>query len=89
MQKFNKMKKIKIKFCKYDPKDECSYSHYILQILKKYYEVEISEDPEYLFYNESDYEHLNYDCIKIFYTGENIHPNFNFCDYALGFDYLN
>jgi hypothetical protein len=83
------MKKIKIKFCKYNPEDKCSYSYYILQILKKYYEVEISDNPDYLFYNESDYEHLNYSCVKIFYTGENIHPNFNFCDYAFGFDYLN
>jgi len=82
------MKKIKINFCKYNPDDKCSYSYYILNILKKYYEVEISKNPDYLFYNESDYEHLNYDCVKIFYTGENIHPNFNFCDYAFGFDHI-
>lgn len=82
------MKKIKIKICNYDEKDKCSYGYFFVNILKKYYVVEISEDPDYLFYNESTDDHLKYNCVKIFYTGENIHPNFNFCDYALGFDYL-
>ena len=27
-------------------------------------------------------------CVKIFYTGENITPDFNACDYAIGFDWL-
>lgn len=83
------MKKIKINFCKYNPEDTCSYSFYIINILKKYYDVEISQEPNYLFFNESDPEHILFkDCIKIFYTGENIHPNFNICDYAIGFDYM-
>lgn len=82
------MKKIKIKICRYDPNDQCSYGYLIVSLLKKHYDIEFSEDPEYLFYNEGDYEHLNYQCIKVFYTGENIHPNFNFCDYAISFDYL-
>jgi alpha(1,3/1,4) fucosyltransferase len=56
--------------------------------LQKYYELEFSDNPDYLIFNESTYEHVNYNCIKIFYTGENISPNFNFCDYAIGFDHL-
>lgn len=82
------MKKIKVKICNLDQTDHCSYGYFILNILRKYYEVELSENPEYIFYSESTYEHLNYDGIKIFYTGENIHPNFNLCDYAIGFDYM-
>lgn len=82
------MKKIKIKFCGYNPEDKYSYGYYIINILKKYYEVELSEDPDYVFYNESAYEHPKYDCVKIFYTGENLHPNFNLCDYAISFDYM-
>lgn len=31
-------------------------------------------------------EHLKYNQKKIFYTGENIRPNFNECDYSLSFD---
>jgi len=83
------MKKIRIKICEFGRKDDALQNHFIYKILKKYYDVEFSEHPEYLFYNESSYEHLKYNCIKIFYTGENIHPNFNLCDYAVGYDYIN
>lgn len=82
------MKKIKIKICEFDRNGDILKDHFIYSILKKYYEVELSEEPDYLFYNDSTYEHLHYDCIKIFYTGENITPNFNLCDYAIGFDYI-
>ena len=82
------MKKIKIKICNYDQNDKCSYGHYLVTTLSKDYDVELSDNPDYLFYNESAYEHLNYNCIKIFYTGENLTPNFNLCDYAIGFDYM-
>ncbi len=30
-------------------------------------------------------EHYKYDCVKIYYTGENDFPNFNECDYAISF----
>ncbi|MEI7498659.1 MAG: glycosyltransferase family 10, partial [Candidatus Falkowbacteria bacterium] len=83
------MKKIKIKICDYDQSDEFSFGYFICGVLGKYYEVELSEEPDYLFYNEATYEYLNYDCVRIFFTGENITPNFNFCDYAIGFDWLN
>ena len=32
--------------------------------------------------------HLSYNCVKIFFTGESLVPDFNVCDYALGFDYI-
>lgn len=84
------MKKIKIKILGHIPNNTFLYSHYILTTLQKYYEVELSDTPEYLFYHDTAYEHYLYDgCIKIFYTGENISPNFNQCDYAISFDYLN
>ncbi len=81
------MKKIRVKLCNLDEKHSYSCGHYILSILKKYYNVEISENPEYVFYNESTYDYLKYDAVRIFYTGENIHPNYNLCDYAISFDY--
>ena len=30
---------------------------------------------------------MKYNCYKIFYTGENVRPNFRECDFALSFDY--
>ena len=84
-------KKIKVKYCSYGPMNEenpLSYSHLVHTILKKHYDVELSDDPDYVFYHESTYEYLKYNCIRIFYTGENMSPNFNLCDYATAFDYM-
>lgn len=56
----------------------------IINILKKHYKVERSDHPDYIFYSEgSRGEFLNHDCIKIFYSFENVKPNFNLCDYAI------
>lgn len=72
-----------------DEKSPLSYNYFLNNILKKYYDVEISDNPDYVFYHESTYEYLKYDCIRIFYTSENISPNFNLCDYAISYDYMN
>lgn len=85
------MKKIKVKYCEYNKTNEKSpltFNYYIHNILKKYYDVEISETPDYVFYHGSTYEYLKYDCIRICYTAENLTPNFNLCDYAIANDYL-
>jgi hypothetical protein len=44
--------------------------------------------PDYIIYSGFGYDHLKYKCIRIFYTGECITPDFNECDYAIGFDRL-
>ena len=80
-------KSIKIKFV--DFWDTFNYkSFYIYQYLMKEYNVEISDTPEYIIYSTHGYEHLKYNCIRIFFTIENFRPNFNHCDYAIGFDYI-
>lgn len=57
------------------------------ELLRKHYDLEITkENPQYLIYSVFGTDHLNYDCIRIFYTGECMTPNFNECDYAVGFD---
>ncbi len=82
------MRSIKIKILNYDPTDKFSFGAFLLSILSKHYDVKFSDKPDYLFYTESTPEHLAYNCVKIFFTGENVSPDFNFCDYAIGFDYL-
>ena len=68
----------------FDKKD-----NYIYKILSEKYIVTIDErNPDYLFYSCWGQEFLNYNCIKIYYTSENVIPDFNFCDYATGFAYL-
>jgi hypothetical protein len=82
------MKKIRIKICNYDPVLKISYGRFLLDILEKYYDVELSEQPDYIFFHESTYEYLKYGSVRIFYTGENITPNFNLCDYGIAYDYI-
>lgn len=58
-------------------------------LLSEMYDVELSDQPDYLFYSVFGNEHLKYDnCIRIFYTGENQAPDFNICDYAMGYDHI-
>lgn len=60
-----------------------------LSYLRTLYNVEVSEKPDFLFYSCFGTKFLKYDnCIRIFYTGENVRPDFNHCDYAIGFDRL-
>lgn len=62
--------------------------NYFYNLLKEEFQVEISNRPDYLFFSVFGNNHLNYKCKKIFYTGENVPPNFNYCNYAFTFDYL-
>lgn len=59
-----------------------------LDVLKERYEVVQCDDPDYIIYSGFGYEHLHYDCIRIFFTGECQTPDFNECDYSIGFDRL-
>jgi hypothetical protein len=65
------------------------FKNYIYTLIARHYETEVSDDPEILLYSCSGREFLKYDCLRIYYTGENTRPNFNQCDYAFSFDYSN
>lgn len=81
----NNRRTIKVKFtdfwASFVPEKSLFY-----QILAKKYDVVMSDSPEYLFCSVAGDSHLQYDCVKIFYTGENQCPDFNIVDYAIGFD---
>lgn len=62
--------------------------NYFANILRTFCQFEISDSPDFLFYSVNGYDFLKYNCVRIFFTGENITPNFNQCDYAMGFDRL-
>lgn len=78
-------KKIRVKFL--DVVDDPE-NNFIVDILKERYDVEISENPEYLFFESKSKGFLDYNCVRIFYTPENLVPDFNICDYAMGFNYI-
>jgi hypothetical protein len=80
-------KKIKIDFSDFwggfDKTD-----NYFYNLLKEEFEIEISSQPDYLFFSIFGNSHQNYKCVKIFYTGENIAPPLGYCQYSFSFDYL-
>lgn len=80
------MKKVKIKFVDFwygfSP-----VNNYFFKLLSKVFSLEFSEDPEILIYSCFGTEYLKYNCIRVFYTGENLRPDFTGCDYAISFDY--
>ncbi|MGF1924715.1 MAG: glycosyltransferase family 10 domain-containing protein [Bacteroidia bacterium] len=77
---------IKVKFVDFWPDfDMPNFIFYYL--LTRTYKVEVSEQPDLLFYSLNGNNHTKYTCTKIFYTGENIRPDFKDCDFAFTFDY--
>ncbi len=86
---FQVKKKIKINFDGFWSSFDI-YNNMFYNILKEKYDVSISEDPDYLFVSSNGriYNYMKYDCIRILYTGEEITPDFNCFDYAIGFDYM-
>jgi len=81
------MRTIKIGFVdqwyEFDP-----HSNIFVELLAKRYDVQFSDDPEYLFYSVQGFRHLEYTVPRIFFTQENLTPDFNICDYAFAFDRL-
>lgn len=82
------MKEIKIGFTDFwggfVPEESFFY-----RFLSRHYRVVLSDEPDYLFYSCGGYNHLRYPhCVRIFFTGENIVPDFNVCDYGIGFHHI-
>jgi len=80
------MKKIKINFVDFWP-DFNKTNNYFYNLLIQKYELSIDENPDLLFYSCYGKEYLKYNCIRIFYTAENIRADFTACDFAFSFDY--
>jgi hypothetical protein len=83
------MKKIKLWYSDFyqgfDPKD-----NYLHDILSRNYNVVLDPDqPDFLIYSCYGKDFLKYrNSVKVFFTGENLIPDFNLCDYGIGFSYL-
>ena len=62
--------------------------NYFYNLLKEEFEIEISNNPDVLFFSVFGNQHQSYRCKKVFYTGENVAPPLGYCDYSFSFDYL-
>lgn len=81
------MKKIRINFSDFWPGFDKT-NNYFYNLLKEEFDVEISNQPDYLFFSVFGSQHQTFRCKKIFYTGENVTPPLGYCDWSFSFDYL-
>lgn len=59
------------------------------RILAEKYEIENSENPDYVLAGPCGYDHLKFnDAVKIYVTGECVCPDFNLFDYAVSFEHI-
>jgi alpha(1,3/1,4) fucosyltransferase len=84
--KFENDRRIKIWYSDFTSKE----TNKLHEFLDKYFCLEINNNhPDFLIYTVFGNEFLKYkDSVRIFYTAENLRPDFNLCDYAFSFDWL-
>jgi hypothetical protein len=80
-------KTIKLDFVDFWPRFKKN-NNYFFNLLGTKYNIEISSEPDFVIYSVFGQNYKKYKCTRIFYTGENIRPNFNRCDYAFTFDHM-
>ena len=81
-------KKIKIDFTDFWPGFDKT-NNYFYNLLKEEFDVEITNRPDYLFFSVFGNQHQYYNCVKIFFTGEDRIPPFPYCDWAFSFERTN
>ncbi|MBC6419575.1 MAG: glycosyltransferase [Prochloron sp. SP5CPC1] len=79
-------KKINIAFCDFW-KGFILEKFLLFRCLDEFYDLEISKDPDLIVYSCFGKSFKEFDGIRVFFTGENVRPEFWDCDYALSFDY--
>jgi hypothetical protein len=62
--------------------------NYFYRLIQTRYRIEISDEPDFLIYSVFGKDHKKYKCTRIFFSGENIRPDFKECDYAFTFDHI-
>jgi hypothetical protein len=78
--------RIKLAFCDFWAKFNPA-NNYFTRLLSKHFDVQLSDDPDFLIFSCFGRQHRNFRCTRIYYTGENTRPDFRHCDYALTFDH--
>ena len=82
------MEQIRIHFCDFW-KGHAFENDFFVRLLKdKYHFIVDDKNPDFVVCSCYGNEYRKYNCPRIFYSGENITPNFNVYDYAISFDYI-
>ena len=64
------------------------YDNPFIKLLGAKYDVIYAKKPDFLLCGPFGFKHFEYECVKIFYTGENVRVDWNFMDYGMGYDYM-
>ena len=62
--------------------------NYFVNLLSPHYDVRIVNDPEFVVYSNFGKEYRKYRCVRVFYTGDCVFPDFNECDYSFDFEFM-
>ncbi|MCX7412774.1 MAG: glycosyltransferase family 10 [Planctomycetia bacterium] len=67
-----------------------THENVFTRLLARGHRVEICDDPDFIIYSyigRRRRDFFQYDCVRIFFTGENIPPDWNACDWAFTFEH--
>ena len=71
---------------------ESMRNNLLFRVISRDFDVQLVKDCDFLFVDYKDYvyhkEYLKFDCVRIFYSSENIYPDFNLVDYAICPNYI-
>ena len=68
---------------------ENNFFIHLLRLIKESVNITSPENADVIFYSCFGDSHKNFNIKKIFFTGENLRPDFNDCDLSLSFDFDN
>ncbi len=62
--------------------------NYFTKLLRDDFDIEIDPvNPDFLFYSNFGIDYHKYRCPRIYFTGENVRPDYRECDWSFSFDY--
>jgi hypothetical protein len=59
----------------------------VYKLLAKRFDLEVCDNPDFLIFSCFGVDFIRHSGVRIFYTGENVRPNYSLCDWAFSFDY--
>jgi alpha(1,3/1,4) fucosyltransferase len=67
-----------------------THDNFFTRLLGRRYRLELCDDPDFVIFSyvgERRRDYRRWNCVRIFYTGENIPPDWSACDWAFSFEH--
>ena len=62
--------------------------NFFINLLRQRHQIEVTDDPDFLFYSDGSNLHRLYACKKVYWTPEPYWPDFKECDYAISAHFI-